>query len=338
MTRWCSASFGLVFKFDQAAPHKGRGFFYMNLVQIKFSPWDKSYTFGTNDPTLAAGDYVVLETEVGEDLGQVVEILTDTTLDPEAPPLKMVKRRAQKNDLSRLPSLAEKEAALEICQERADFYQLDLKLIDVSFSLGGNRLNFAFTANGRIDFRELVKDLTVRFSKNIRLTQIGARDEARFSGDCGACGKPLCCRTFVKDFFSVTSEMAEAQQVVHRGSERISGMCGRLMCCLSFEYEGYQELNDKLPPLGTRVNVDGQRGVVVGHHALKQAVDVKFPGSREGERDLIVRVDLNRHQKKEAAEKKAVTEKKATTERADNRKKNSPRQRSARSWSPKKKR
>lgn len=309
----------------------------MNLVQIKFSPWDKSYTFETNDPTLAVGDYVVLETEIGEDLGRVFKVLEETTLDSEAPPLKMVKRRAQKNDLSRLPSLTEKEAALEICQERADFYQLDLKLVDVSFSLGGNRLNFAFTAGGRIDFRELVKDLTVRFGKSIRLTQIGARDEARFSGDCGACGKPLCCRTFVKDFFSVTSEMAEVQQVVHRGSERISGMCGRLMCCLSFEYEGYQELNAKLPPLGTRVNVDGQRGVVIGHHPLKQAVDVKFPGNREGERDLIIRVDLNRHQKKETAKKKTAPEKKAAQERVDNHQKNPTRQRSARSWSPKKK-
>jgi cell fate regulator YaaT (PSP1 superfamily) len=309
----------------------------MNLVQIKFSPWDKSYTFETNDPTLAVGDYVVLETEIGEDLGRVFKVLEDTTLDSEAPPLKMVKRRAQKNDLSRLPSLTEKEAALEICQERADFYQLDLKLVDVSFSLSGNRLNFAFTAGGRIDFRELVKDLTVRFGKSIRLTQIGARDEARFSGDCGACGKPLCCRTFVKDFFSVTSEMAEVQQVVHRGSERISGMCGRLMCCLSFEYEGYQELNAKLPPLGTRVNVDGQRGVVIGHHPLKQAVDVKFPGNREGERDLIIRVDLNRHQKKETAKKKTAPEKKAVQERVDNHQKNPTRQRLARSWSPKKK-
>ncbi|MGI5827072.1 MAG: PSP1 domain-containing protein [Patescibacteria group bacterium] len=309
----------------------------MNLVQIKFSPWDKSYTFETNDPTLAVGDYVVLETEIGEDLGRVFKVLEDTTLDSEAPPLKMVKRRAQKNDLSRLPSLTEKEAALEICQERADFYQLDLKLVDVSFSLSGNRLNFAFTAGGRIDFRELVKDLTVRFGKSIRLTQIGARDEARFSGDCGACGKPLCCRTFVKDFFSVTSEMAEVQQVVHRGSERISGMCGRLMCCLSFEYEGYQELNAKLPPLGTRVNVDGQRGVVIGHHPLKQAVDVKFPGNREGERDLIIQVDLNRHQKKETAKKKTAPEKKAVQERVDNHQKNPTRQRLARSWSPKKK-
>lgn len=276
----------------------------MNLVQIKFTPWDKSYTFETNDSTLAVGDYVVLETEIGEDLGRVFKVKETNDLDPEAPPLKMVKRRANKNDLERLPSAEEKASALGVCQELVDFYHLDLKLIDVAFSLPGNRLNFAFTANGRVDFRELVKNLTTRLNKNIRLTQIGARDEARFLGDCGVCGKVLCCRGFVKDFFSVTSEMAETQQVVHRGSDRISGMCGRLMCCLSFEYEGYKELNAKLPPIGTRVNVDGQRGVVIGHHPLKQAVDVKFPANKEGERDLIVRVDLNRHQKKAAVKDK----------------------------------
>lgn len=310
----------------------------MNLVQIKFSPWDKGYTFETNDPTLTIGDFVVLETEIGEDLGRVFKVLQSADLDPEAPPLKMIKRRANKGDLENLPSLEEKESALRICQERVDFYQLDLKLIDVSFSLSGNRLNFAFVANGRIDFRELVKDLTTRFNKSIRLTQIGARDEARFCGDCGACGKALCCRGFIKDFFSVTSEMAEAQKVAHRGSERISGMCGRLMCCLSFEYEGYQELNAKLPPLGTRVNVDGQRGVVIGHHPLKQAVDVKFPANHEGERDLIVQVDLNRHQKKNAIDKKAEIPKKDDRKKADPKDKNlNSRHRFEKKRSPKKK-
>ena len=102
--------------------------------------------------------------------------------------------------------------------------------------------------------------------------------------------------------------MAEAQQVVHRGSERISGMCGRLMCCLSYEFEGYKEMAGNLPPIGTKVNVDGARGVVVGHHILKQSVDVKFPGSKEGERDFVVQVDINRHQKKAKAQQKAAEE------------------------------
>ena len=270
----------------------------MNLVQIKFAPWDKSYTFTAAGLNLNAGDYVILDTEIGEDLGRVFKAFQGEDKNQDGTPFKPVKRLALASDLEKLPSVEQKAETLQSCQELVERYQLDLKLVDVVFSLSGNRLNFAFSADGRIDFRDLVKDLTGQFGKTIRLTQIGARDEARFNGDCGHCGKPLCCRGFVKDFFSVTSDMAEAQQVVHRGSDRISGMCGRLMCCLSFEYEGYQELSAKLPPLGTRVNVDGQRGIVVGHHPLKQAVDVKFPAPREGERDVIVQVDLNREKKK----------------------------------------
>ncbi len=288
----------------------------MNLVQIKFAPWDKSYTFTAAGLDLNIGDYVILDTEIGEDVGCVFKVFTGEELNQEGTPYKPVKRLAKSSDLDRLPSAEQKEEALRACQELIDHYQLNLKLVDVVFSLSGSRLNFAFSADGRVDFRDLVKDLTGHFGKTIRLTQIGARDEARFNGDCGHCGQPLCCRGFVKDFFSVTSDMAETQQVVHRGSDRISGMCGRLMCCLSFEYEGYQELNAKLPPLGTRVNVDGQRGVVIGHHPLKQAVDVKFPASKEGERDLIVQVDLNREKKKQPeVSKKTKPEKVQTPER-----------------------
>jgi len=173
-------------------------------------------------------------------------------------------------------------------------------LIDVHFAYENNRFNFAFIADGRVDFRELVKDLAGRFSANIRLTQIGTRDEAKISGDCGPCGRVLCCRSCLNEFSSITSEMAEVQQVVHRGSERISGMCGRLMCCLSYEYEGYKELAGQLPPIGTKVNVDGARGVIIGHHFLKQTVDVKIAGEKEGDRDTIIEVDVNRNKKKES--------------------------------------
>jgi cell fate regulator YaaT (PSP1 superfamily) len=129
----------------------------------------------------------------------------------------------------------------------------------------------------------------------IRLTQIGIRDEAKMRGDCGHCGRELCCRGFIRDFESITSEMAEAQQVVHRGSERISGVCGRLMCCLSYEQLGYREMAAKMPAIGQRVNVDGKRGVVAGVHVLKQTVDVEFTDQKEGR--TLLEVDLNRHKK-----------------------------------------
>lgn len=167
-----------------------------------------------------------------------------------------------------------------------------MKLVDVHFSFVGNRVNFAFIADGRVDFRDLVKDLTSHFNKLIRLTQIGIRDEARFSGDCGHCGRQLCCRGFLRDFSSIGSDMAEAQQVIHRGSERISGCCGRLMCCLAYEYEGYKEMAAKLPPIGERISVDGKRGMVVGCHVLKQTVDVEIENGRDGR--TIVEVDYNK--------------------------------------------
>lgn len=275
----------------------------MTIAQVQFAPWDKIYNFNALDFSVRKGDYVVVETELGEELGKIILLENREPREDERAgkekALKTIKRLAGQKDINRVSDLDKKNEALEVCRDFALKRGLDIKLIDAVFSFSGSRLNFAFIADGRVDFRDLVKDLTSHFNAQIRLTQIGTRDEARFSGDCGSCGKPLCCKGHIRDFFSITSDMAEAQQVVHRGSERISGMCGRLMCCLSFEYEGYKDMAAKLPPIGTRVNVDGNRGVVVGHHILKQSVDVKFPGAKEGERDFVLEVDLNRHQKKQ---------------------------------------
>lgn len=275
----------------------------MKIAQIQFTPWDKVYNFGAEDIKIKRSDYVIVDTEFGEELGKVL-LVEDRELRADETPggeraLKPIKRLASLSDLNKIASQDKKNEALDVCRQYVAKRELDIKLVDVSFSFVGNRLNFAFIADGRVDFRDLVKDLTSHFNAQIRLTQIGTRDEARFSGDCGPCGKVLCCKGHIREFFSITSDMAEAQQVVHRGSERISGMCGRLMCCLSFEYEGYKDMAGNLPPIGTKVNVDGARGVVVGHHILKQAVDVKFPGNKEGERDFVVQVDINRHKKKD---------------------------------------
>jgi cell fate regulator YaaT (PSP1 superfamily) len=282
----------------------------MKIAQVKFAPWDKAYNFTVGDLNVKNGSYVIVNTELGDELGKVI-FLMDREADREEQSgeereLKPIQRLATADDLRHLPRPEQKEEALAVCRSFIAKRDLAIKLIDVHFPFEGNRLNFAFIADGRVDFRELVKDLTGHFNAPIRLTQIGARDEARFDGDCGPCGRVLCCRGFVRDFFSVTSDMAETQQVVHRGSDRISGMCGRLMCCLSFEYEGYKELGEKLPPVGTKVNVDGRHGVIIGHHVLKQSVDVKFPGNKEGERDFILEVDINRHKKKAEAEAATV--------------------------------
>ncbi len=271
----------------------------MPIVQIKFAPWDKSYDFSSSDSSLAPGDYIVVETDLGQDVGRIIKVGNEAKTESEAREMKPVLRRAEYDDVCRLASSEEKAEAMEACRSAVERLNLPMKLVDVHFSFDKSRINFAFVADGRVDFRELVKELAGRFSANIRLTQIGSRDEARLAGDCGPCGQGLCCRGFISDFSSITSEMAEAQQVVHRGSERISGMCGRLMCCLAYEYEGYKEMAGKLPPLGTKVNIDGIRGTVIGHHVLKQTVTVEIQSDRPGEGRTIVEVDINRKEKQE---------------------------------------
>lgn len=276
----------------------------MRIAQIQFAPWDKRYNFSLGSLTAAAGDYVIVETELGMELGRIVNILeAEAEASNEEREIKPVLRVANYDDIAKLPDAETKEETLSFCREMIARHDLPMKLVDVHFSLEGNRLNFAFISDGRVDFRELVKDLSGHFGINIRLTQIGTRDEAKITGDCGPCGRTLCCRRFLSEFSSITSEMAETQQVVHRGSERISGMCGRLMCCLSFEYEGYKELAGKLPPLGTKVNVDGRHGVVIGHHVLKQTVEVRFDAGKGEDRDLIIEVDINRHNKEKKDKK-----------------------------------
>jgi len=268
----------------------------MTIAQIQFAPWDKRYNFSCGELDVKIGDFVIVETDLGTEIGTVVAFVTDSEVDKELE-IKPIVRLAGADDLGKTVKKEKKQEALLFCQELIAKYQLPMKLVDVHFAWNNARINFAFAAEGRVDFRQLVKDLTAHFGANIRLTQIGARDEARATGDCGHCGKGLCCKGFIKDFSSITSEMAEVQQVVHRGSERISGMCGRLMCCLAYEYDGYKELATKMPPIGTKVNVDGDRGEVVGHHVLKQSVDVKFPGDKDI--GYVVREVLLNRKKKE---------------------------------------
>jgi len=272
----------------------------MKLALVQFSPWDKKYSFSIGGLKSKLNDEVIVETELGLELGKVVgfnELEKDKDKTEGGETIKPILRLATLEDYQKLPKPEVKKEALAFCQELILKYELPMKLVDVHFSLAGNRMNFAFAAESRVDFRQLVKDLTTHFGAFIRLTQIGSRDEAKANGDCGHCGLGLCCRGCLKDFCSITSEMAEAQQVVHRGSERISGMCGRLMCCLAYEYDGYKEMGSKMPAVGAKVNVDGKRGEVVNRHILKQSVNVKFAGDK-GDDYSIVEVDLNRHKKK----------------------------------------
>ncbi len=285
----------------------------MKIAQIQFTPWDKVYYFDSNNLNLTKGGKVVVKTEIGVEIGEVVGFKDDSdkeggcgcplkkegcqnckSADRE---MKPVLRIADKADLEKVAKQEEIDEASEFCKKLIKKYGLPMKLSGVHFAYDGARATFAFISESRVDFRDLVKDLTRRFNRGIRMQQIGIRDEAKMAGDYGHCGKPLCCRKFLTGLASITSDMAETQQCAHRGSDRISGVCGRLMCCLSYEEKGYEELAKTMPLIGAKVSVDGKRGVVINRHILKQSVDVKFELGKGEERPVIAEVDLNRDKK-----------------------------------------
>src|SRR6056297_1538762 len=256
----------------------------MNTAEVKRIDWDNLYYCDYNGISLESGDHVVLKTESATEIGKIVGFSSAKEKNGS------IIRKATQRDFEKTPNEKRKKECLAYCKDMIKKHKLPIKLIDVHFSFDGSRMTFAFIADGRVDFRNLLKDLTAEFNCNIRLTQIGIRDEAKMMGDCGHCGKILCCKKFIKDFKSITSEMAESQQISHRGSDRISGICGRLMCCLGFEEESYKELSKNLPPLGAKINVEDKKGKVVGHHIIKQSVDVELP-AQNGEESTIVEVD-----------------------------------------------
>ncbi len=269
----------------------------MKVAQIQFAPWDKVYHFSLNNLDVSRGDKVIVKTELGTDIGEVAgfkELSSKGVSEGEE--IKPILRKATTIDLKKMTDVnsGKRKEVLDYCKKMINKYKLLMKLVDVHFSFDGSRITFAFIADGRVDFRELVKDLTRHFNRTIRLHQIGIRDEAKLRGDYGHCGRPLCCQGFLPELASVSSEMAELQQVAHRGSDRISGICGRLMCCLGYEQSHYNELANKLPPIESEVKIDGKKGKVVGWHVLKQTVDVEFPGENK-EEGIVVEVDWKKH-------------------------------------------
>jgi len=283
----------------------------MKLVQVQFSSWDKRYNFDAAEIDVKVGDQVIVKTELGVELGKVVgfQDLPDAKIKAEVEnengnedspsassglkEIKKILRIATSADLKKLPNDKQKKKDFAYCKKLIDKYQLPMKLVDVHYSFDDARITFPFIADSRIDFRELVKDLTKHFSRSIRLQQIGIRDEARFCGDFGHCGRSLCCSRFLGDLNSITSEMAELQQCVHRGSERISGVCGRLMCCLSYEEDGYKKLAENLPAVDSQVKVEGRKGRVLARYILKQTVKVLLDEGN-GEAGGVVEVEAGK--------------------------------------------
>jgi cell fate regulator YaaT (PSP1 superfamily) len=251
----------------------------MKIIEVQFTPWGRIYDFDAGETNFSVGDFVVVKTDLGVEMGKVVGTKELEVKEVEAAKvgIKPIFRKANTADTIKFKEKEDqKKEALAVCRQLVKKYKLPIKLIDAHFSFDGGRLTFAFVADGRVDFRELVKDLTKTFQKSIRLQQLGIRDEAKISGDVGACGRNLCCRKFKKDLGNISSELADLQQIAHRGSDRLAGVCGRLMCCLAYEQKTYEEAVKKLPPVGTKVRTDRGRGQVIGWHVLKQSVEVKL--------------------------------------------------------------
>ncbi|NCN25373.1 hypothetical protein COT94_03360 [Candidatus Falkowbacteria bacterium CG10_big_fil_rev_8_21_14_0_10_37_14] len=267
----------------------------MSKLQLQCAPWDKIYLATVFPSAIKVYDHVIIKTDLGLDLASVIDKIEDGTPNSEITDLAEVLRLANSEDLSANKSAqGDKTEALEYCRAVAMASGLNLKPVDIRWSFDNSRLTIAFISESRVDFRALVKDLSRYFNRGVRMQQIGVRDETRLCGDSGRCGKKLCCQTHLRKFNSVTGEMAESQGLSARGSDRISGACGRLMCCLAYEVEGYKYLAGKLPALGSKVTVEGHKGTVIHHHLLKETFTAKFKGEG-GERDYVMEIEANKH-------------------------------------------
>lgn len=249
----------------------------MIVAGVRFHNQDKNYDFDAVGIDLKLGDIVIVETEMGTESGKVASIEKKPDDINSKDKLKPILRIATTSDLEKIEKYQEKvEEAVKYCRQSVSGLNLEMKLIDAHFAFDGSRITFYFTADSRIDFRELVRDLTRNFQKSVRLQQIGSRDAAAQIGDFGICGRKLCCAKFLKEFESITLDTARVQQMEHRGSDRLSGCCGRLMCCLGYEAKTYRELSSKMPDLGAEVATKEGKGRVVAQNILKQEVEVRL--------------------------------------------------------------
>jgi cell fate regulator YaaT (PSP1 superfamily) len=247
----------------------------INVIGVRFRSAGKIYFFDPAGYEINQGDNVIVETARGVEYGHVVIGPRDVDESKIIQPLKPVIRTATPEDdeIEAKNKVKEKEA-FTICLEKIQKHGLDMKLIDSEYTFDNNKVLFYFTADGRIDFRELVKDLAAVFKTRIELRQIGVRDETKIVGGIGICGRPLCCNTHLSEFAPVSIKMAKEQNL-SLNPTKISGVCGRLMCCLKNEEEAYEELNSKLPNIGDFVTTnDGLKGEVQNISVLKQLVKV----------------------------------------------------------------
>lgn len=251
------------------------------VIGVRFKEVGKIYYFDPDNYDFHQGDRVIVETSRGVECGTVA--LANKEVDEEkiVHPLKKVLRQATKKDLEHLEeNKAREKEAMKICEEKIRNHNLDMKLVDVEYTFDNSKILFYFTSDGRVDFRQLVKDLATVFRTRIELRQIGVRDEAKMLGGLGMCGRPFCCNGFLGEFQPVSIKMAK-EQGLSLSPVKISGTCGRLMCCLKYEQEAYSDLLKHTPKVGTNVRTPEGKGTVVETALLTGKVKVKLDSAPE---------------------------------------------------------
>lgn len=280
----------------------------IEIIGVRFRETGKIYFFNPLDIEIEAGDNVIVETARGMEYGKVV--YGRRTIDEKkmSAPLKPIIRKATEADAQKDKRNKEKcKEAFQICLDKIAKHKLDMKLIEAEYTFDNNKVLFYFTADGRIDFRELVKDLASVFRTRIELRQIGVRDETKIMGGIGICGRELCCHSYLSDFAPVSIKMAKEQSLSLNPS-KISGVCGRLMCCLNHEEATYEYLNDRMPNIGDYVKLpSGQKGEVTGTNVLRQNVKVLVTNDA-GEKEIMeFKVDELRFKPKRHRDKNKVS-------------------------------
>jgi cell fate regulator YaaT (PSP1 superfamily) len=258
----------------------------VTVVGIRFKKAGKIYYFDPDVIPVKSGDFAIVETARGVEYGEVVVGPKEVSEDEIIAPLKKVLRMASEDDrLRNEENKSREEEAASICLKKIEEHRLSMKLVDVEYTFDNNKVIFYFTADGRVDFRELVKDLASIFKTRIELRQIGVRDEAKMVGGLGPCGRPMCCASFLGEFEPVSIKMAKEQNL-SLNPTKISGICGRLMCCLKYEQDTYETIRKKLPRVGSIVNTPDGQGEVVENSVVKEAVKVKLAVGDEEETRL----------------------------------------------------
>ena len=256
----------------------------VNVVGVRFKSVGKIYYFDPENIEIKKGDNVIVETSRGVEFGSVVLANKEISENEIVSPLKKVLRKATDDDIKIMLDNKEKEKqAFEKCVKKIEEHELAMKLVDVEYTFDHNKILFYFTADGRIDFRELVRDLASLFKTRIELRQIGVRDEAKMLGGIGVCGRPLCCSLYLGEFEPVSIKMAK-EQSLSLNPTKISGTCGRLMCCLKNEQEAYEDLIRRTPHTGSVVKTPDGKGTVVSANLLKSLVNVSL--DIDGEKEI----------------------------------------------------